>query len=298
MRSRLSVVIGLVATAIMSFALIPSAAAEVAMLHQGNGNCAAPCPQIAVIFVHGFTGAQETWRNSAGQSFPQLLAEDPAIGSGLDVYSISYESLWNSGAPIVETTNQVAASIDALVKDKRYSRIVLVAHSLGGNISREYLAHVKLRYGHAALSRFRLVITLGTPSNGTALAGFAVLFSGNPQVRSLLDIHKNDFLQFLGQTQIDYLSKRIDNQCNRLEFDAGYEMEPTGPTLIVSRDSAIAGADRSEGFDKNHVELPKPADRQDDVYKWVSGELTLCLKGESRCMESTNPRPICTNGDF
>lgn len=298
MRSYLSAIIGLAATAIVPLMLIPGAAAEVAMLHQGSGTCPAPCPRIAVIFLHGFTGAQETWRNSAGQSFPQMLAEDPAIGSRLDVYSVSYESLWNSGAPIVETTNQVAAAIDALVTDKRYNKIVLIAHSLGGNISREYLAHVKLRYGHAALSRFRLLITLGTPSNGTALAGFAVLFSDNPQVRSLLDLRRNDFLQFLEQTQIDYTRKRIEHHCNRLEFDAGYETKPTGLTLIVSQDSATAGADRNQGFDKNHVELPKPANRQDKVYEWVSDELTLCLRGESRCMEATIPDLTCANGDF
>lgn len=294
---RLPAMIGLVMLALAS-GPVPKAAAEVAVLHQGNGNCAAPCPQLAVIFLHGFTGSQETWNNGAGVSFPKMLAEDPAIGDKLDVYSLSYESLWNSGAPIVETTNQVAAAIDAVVKDKRYGKIVLVAHSLGGNVAREYLAHVKLRYGHAALSRFRLVVTLGTPSEGSELASFAMLFSDNPQLRSLIDIHRSDFLQFLNQTQIDYLSKKINNRCNSLEFDAGYEMKTTGLTLIVSRQSATAGADRTQGFDKNHIELPKPADRQDAVYRWVSDELTLCLNGDDRCVNSADPGPLCASGDF
>jgi pimeloyl-ACP methyl ester carboxylesterase len=281
-------------------ALIFSANARVTILQEGNLNCPAPCPRIAVVFVHGLTGSRETWINvSTGSSFPKLLAEDPALQDKLDVYSVNYASLWNSGPPIAQVTRELSTELDHLFKDTRYSKIVFIAHSLGGNIARDYLAHVKLAYGHAALSRFRLVITLGTPFNGASLSNFAYLFSGNEQVRSVIDIRRNDFLQLLEQTQTDYLTKKLNNQCNPLEFDAGYETQPVGGlALIVTKESATVGATRNEGFHKNHIELPKPPNRDDEVYGWVRNELLMCVAGQERCMNATAPQPICSVGDF
>jgi hypothetical protein len=218
----------------------------------------------------------------------------------IDVYSVQYDSLWNSGPPIVAVTKAVAAQFDDLVQRKRFSKIVFVAHSLGGNIAREYLAHVKLTYGHAALSRFRLVITLGTPFDGASLGGLASLFSTNEQIRSLIDIRKNDFLQLLQETQEDYLQKRLNNLCTPVEFDAVYETEPVGQILVVSRASATVNATRTagEGFAKNHLSLPKPADREDKVYTWVRDEIRLCVAGQARCMNAVTPKQICSVGDF
>ena len=54
----------------------------------------------------------------------------------------------------------------------------LEAHSLGGNIVRSYLVHVTARYGHKALSRIRLVVTLGTPYEGADLANLSRLCFG------------------------------------------------------------------------------------------------------------------------
>lgn len=280
------------------FASIFSANAQVTILQDNHPNCSTPCSRIAVIFIHGLTGSQETWTNGTGSSFPKLLAEDPVLHDQLDVYSVNYSSLWNSGPPIVQVTRELSSELDNLIKEKRYSKIVFIAHSLGGNIAREYLAHVKLKYGHAALSRFRLVITLGTPFSGASLARFADLFSSNEQIRSLIEIRKNDFLQLLEQTQTDYLSKKLNNQCNSLEFDAGYETRPVGLAVIVSEESATVGATRAAKFDKNHIELPKPPNRDDEVYEWVRNELRMCVEGQARCVNAAAPQLICSTGDF
>ena len=238
---------------IIQFALIFSASAQVTIIQDGDSSCPTPCSRIAVIFVHGLTGSQKTWANGTGSSFPKLLAEDSTLLGKLDVYSVSYASLWNSGPSIDQVIDEFSTELDNLIKKKRYSKIVFIAHSLGGNIARDYLAHVKHLYGHAALSRFRLVITLGTPFNGASLAKFAELFSSNEQIRSLIDIRKNDFLQLLDRTQSETLQKRINNQCSPLEFDAGYETQPVGLALIVSKESATSRATRTAGFQqKSH----------------------------------------------
>lgn len=275
-----------------------TANAQASLEHVSARSCAAPCDSVAVIFIHGLTGSAETWVHSAsGQSFPKMLADDPQVKDIVDVYVLNYQSLWNSGPPIVEVTKAVSAQLDSLLKEKRYWKVVFVAHSLGGNIANEYLAHVALRYGHAALSRFRLVMTLGTPFKGSSLAGLAGLYGGNQQIRSLLEIRKNDFLQLLQESRGDYLKKKVNHQCAALDFDAGFETQRVGPSLVVDKDSATEGATRSQGFNKNHIELAKPANRQDEVYLWVKGEIGNCVAGP-RCAEAATPGPICLVGDF
>jgi pimeloyl-ACP methyl ester carboxylesterase len=278
------------------------AIAQVTLTRDSSTSCEAPCSNTtAIIFVHGLTGSSETWKNTtSGASFPNLLSEDPAIKDKIEVYTVEYGSLWNSGQPIVAVTKAVSAQIDKLLKTKRFDKIVFVSHSLGGNISREYLAHVKIRFGHAALSRFRLLITLGTPFDGASLAGLASMFSSNEQLRSLIEIRKNDFLQLMRETESDYFNKRIDHNCAPLELDAVFETERTGVAMIVPKASATANATRTAGddFGKSHVSLPKPADRDDKVYSYVRDEIGLCVAGDLRCRNSVNPGAVCLIGDF
>jgi pimeloyl-ACP methyl ester carboxylesterase len=284
----------LAALFLLHIVLCSAASAQVTLVHNSANTCTAPCSAVAVIFVHGLTGSEETWvEPRSGQSFPKLLAEDSQLKDSIDVYTLQYQSLWNSGPPIVEVTTAVADRLDPLLKEKRYSKVVFVAHSLGGNIASEYLVHVTLNYGHVALSRFPLVITLGTPFEGASLAGLASLFSNNAQIRSLLDIHKNDFLQLLTNSREDFLKKRINHHCAPLEFAAGFETLPVGALLVVSEPSG----DGRQGFAKDHLSLPKPAGRNDEVYIWVSKEIGFCVGGLS-CKGATNPDPICSVGDF
>jgi pimeloyl-ACP methyl ester carboxylesterase len=279
--------------------LASAANAQATLTHNSASTCTAPCSATAIIFLHGLTGSEETWVNPAsGRSFPMMLAEDAQLKDKIDVYTLRYQSAWNSGPPVVKVTSAVADQLDPLLKEKRYSKVVFVAHSLGGNIASEYLVHVKQRYGHAALSRFPLVITLGTPFEGASLASLANFFSNNEQIRSLLDIHKNDFLQLLTQSREDITKKRVAHQCAPLEYAAGFEtLRVSGGLLVVNRESATAGATRQQGFAKDHISLPKPPNQDDDVYSWVKGELATCLSGQN-CRASSGGDNMCSVGDF
>ncbi len=45
-----------------------------------------------VLFIHGFTGAEETWTNDIGQSFADLLMESEEISENYDFAQIVYYS--------------------------------------------------------------------------------------------------------------------------------------------------------------------------------------------------------------
>lgn len=249
--------------------------------------CATPCDRIAVIFVHGITGAKSTWKNDNGAYWPQLLADDPQIGVKLDIYRIDYDSFILSPGPAAEDVSEVlAAKLDELIfSERRYKKVVFICHSLGGILCRRHLIHVKMRYSHKYASIFGLIVTLGTPMRGSELTKFARLGSQNQQFRVLAEDDINDFLHFLRHVNRDFDLKRND-VCGRITYLAGYETLPVFPMgVIVPRESATLLATRSKEFAKNHIELVKPRGRDDgEVYDWVKNEIMQCDIGSAMCM--------------
>jgi hypothetical protein len=103
--------------------------AEVTLTHVSNSDCSTPCSNVAVIFVHGLAGSQDTWVNkTTGQSFPNLLTEDLTLRDKIDVYTIQYDSLWISGEPVVEVKKALEIPLDELMEKMLYSKVVFVAH--------------------------------------------------------------------------------------------------------------------------------------------------------------------------
>ncbi|MFP3471114.1 hypothetical protein R0J90_13815, partial [Micrococcus sp. SIMBA_144] len=43
-----------------------------------------------IIFVHGFTGDSNTWVNSEGKSFAEMLLESPLIKKNFDICYFNY----------------------------------------------------------------------------------------------------------------------------------------------------------------------------------------------------------------
>jgi hypothetical protein len=154
---------------------------EILDIHRSPPNlpCAHPCNRTAVLFVHGFNCDRTTWQNGDMQ-WPKLLADDPQIGPDLDVYRLDYFSRLTQGPAVPKLTKIIAEQLDQKFfgnsadpnPQTAYSKIVMVCHSLGGILCRNYLLHVKLRWGHQFLSLMRATITLGTPLSGAELANF------------------------------------------------------------------------------------------------------------------------------
>jgi pimeloyl-ACP methyl ester carboxylesterase len=256
--------------------------------------CVAPC-RFAVFFLHGFTGNPDKTWGEGSSSWPTLVASDPALGSRMDVYKVRYTSSWFSHLNLGTIVAALGSQFDDKMRDKKYDKVILIAHSLGGNVSRNYLIHVKLKYGHTALSRFPLVVLLGTPMEGSELARIKSLPGVSAQLSSLTPIAENDYLTLLEQSLTDVAVKRSDNHCTPIFVMAGYEEHPILGHIVVSQNSATRDATESRGFSKNHLELPKPGGRDDGVYQWVDAAIKSCLGGGYQCPTEQ----ICTQlGDF
>jgi pimeloyl-ACP methyl ester carboxylesterase len=265
--------------------------------------CSTPCDRTAVIFLHGITGSRETWGKPASALYwPKMLSNEPELRDVIDIYQVDYDSGPFSGPAVVRLGNELADALDSVMKRKRYSKVIFIAHSLGGIMAHQYLVHVKARYGHEAVSRFRMVITLGTPMNGSSLASIAQFATGNEQIRVLRPIDVNDFQQLIVSLQNDITLKR--RYCVSLRTFAAFEKKPvTGVGIVVSESSATVNAYAKVGFDKNHLQLPKPSSLapRDKVYDWATGLVAGCIKNEDTACPLIVSAPgarSCPTGDF
>ena len=296
--NQLSLVLILVLASASALALPSRADSGLRLVAESAEPCAEPCDRAAVVFIHGYTGARETW--TSGQAYwPALLAGDSDLKDRLDIYSVVYDSFLFSGPPISEVVADLEKQLDALMLQTRYAKVIFICHSLGGIVARQYLLNVKDRYGHTALGRFRLAITLGTPMQGSSLTRLAVLASSNEQLRVLGPIRRNDYLQLLNHTVLDFFAKHEAVGCPSLKVFAAYEeLGVTGVGIVVDKESATLGASEVKGFNRDHISLPKPAGTSDEVYAWAKRSMVDCLDGLGACPAADPTKCLEPDYDF
>lgn len=112
---------------------------------------AGPLTGTPVLLVHGYFSNRGIWVR-----FRQRLV---AVGIG-PIYTVTLEPLMGS---IDDMADRLAARIADVCRETGRRRLVLIAHSLGGLVTRAYLA----REGDERIARF---ITLGSPHHGTRIA--------------------------------------------------------------------------------------------------------------------------------
>lgn len=117
------------------------------------------------------------------------------------------------------------------------------------------------------------IITLATPNNGAELARLAWLIPRNRQIQELRHVDQgNTFLESLNS---DWnRAFKAQGHPRNIKLYAGYEQLPMSISgELVSLSSAIKFADEPMGFQKTHIEIAKPTDRSDSLYRWVKASV-------------------------
>lgn len=110
-----------------------------------------------ILLVHGYFSNRGIWWR-----FRKRLA-DAGVGP---IYTITLSPLWGS---IDEMVPQLAIKIEAICKESGREKLIVVAHSMGGLVTRAYMAsNVN---APACIEKF---ITLASPHCGTQMANFGV----------------------------------------------------------------------------------------------------------------------------
>lgn len=165
-----------------------------------------------IIFVHGFTGGDETWDHPEFGSFPSLLLTDKEIANNYDVayfsyftrlltsyakvnnvskfiknfLKISYGKL-QSNISIEEISNLLRTEIR--FKLQNYENIIVIAHSMGGLVTKSCIIK---DINENIPSKIKLFVSLAVPHMGSNLATYGKLISNNIQIEELAPL--NNFI--------------------------------------------------------------------------------------------------------
>jgi pimeloyl-ACP methyl ester carboxylesterase len=209
-----------------------------------------------IVFVHGvFGGARGTWTNPVtGAYWPDLLLGDDTF-KGADVYVYSYTTPYLAQTyTIDELIENMRLVFDNAELFKTHKHVIFVCHSMGGIVIRGYLK----RY-QANAAKVQLISFYSTPTAGAHVTKLAQFLSNNPQLRGMLPANADNYVSDL-ERDWRALPYRVLSHC-------AYEIKDTYGIRIVDEQSASALCDGPvDPLNRNHIDIVKPADRQDLVY--------------------------------
>jgi PGAP1-like protein len=156
-----------------------------------------------ILFVHGFIGGRKTWMdNDKPRPFIQAILNEKKISDDYDFAIFNYFTkitdlfektsglitmLFNKrkihkNIPVDELSNLLFSQ--ATITLRSYDSIILIAHSMGGLVSKSFI----LKSLEASSTRVKLYISLAVPHNGSDLALFGTAILNNPQVKDLTSL--------------------------------------------------------------------------------------------------------------
>ncbi len=205
----------------------------------------------AVLFVHGLAGGMDTWG-----AFKSLIEGEDELD--YDPFFYVYPSALLRIFPLFQSkygdiralSNGLKTYIDYTLDE--YDEIVLVAHSLGGLIVRQYLLDQKIA---SKKTKTKKVIFYAVPQEGTELAKVASLISfGHRHLKQLCN--NSQFLDALNDL---WATTKIEND---------YEFK----IILATEDKVVSPQSAKSNFrhlnpqnvnGKDHRTIVKPIDKND-----------------------------------
>jgi YVTN family beta-propeller protein len=118
--------------------------------------------KVAVVLVHGFNSDPTT---AFGEMKPLLSGT-----ANLDVFTFDYsaDTKLTHGLPIERIAANLASFIAGLTANQGIDRVDVVAHSMGGLVTRAYIADMAIQNGVLVpyAGNIRKLVTIGTPNYG------------------------------------------------------------------------------------------------------------------------------------
>ena len=171
----------------------------------------------SVVLVHGLDDPGDVWQSLA----PELVKED------FNVWLMQYPN----DQPIVESTQLFFEELKGL-RQLGIRRISIVAHSMGGLVSREMLTNPKIGFARSAqeelVPRVAALIMVGTPNHGSQLARLRVFTEIRDQLSRLTKGQASwlaGILDGAGEAKIDLLpGSRFLTELNARPHPQGVSM--------------------------------------------------------------------------
>jgi pimeloyl-ACP methyl ester carboxylesterase len=206
--------------------------------------------ETVIVFVHGVLGdGVATWTRGSAY-WPRLLTQDKVF-DGVSVYVHQYPTGLLAKLSIDELADNMRLQFDAN-EVSSHKRIIFLAHSMGGLITRSYL----LKYRPVA-TRTAFIYFYSTPTTGSEVASWVQLV--NAQFRAMKLLESDGYL---GDLQRQWVNARffIPSYC-------AYEKGKTYALEIVTQASAGGLCNWSlDPIDADHIGIVKPANESHASY--------------------------------
>lgn len=197
-----------------------------------------------IIFIHGLFGSKKTWENEDGKSILELLYIDEIkenFDFGVFIYKTNIRKKWcfikKDQLNIRENSEILATEIN--IKGQDYENIILVGHSMGGLIAKQYLLD------NLEANKISTYISIATPHLGSKLAKYNFFYK-HIQIKEL--DYNNGYLKNLNNQWISFQDKLPTSYY----FYGAYDK-------IVEKNSAIPFAEAKNvfAFSENHTSIVK-----------------------------------------
>lgn len=230
-----------------------------------------------LVFIHGFnSSARDAWQHASGAFWPTVFQNDGRFDA-FDVYVAEYPTCTanrpNAGLPRLHTWIQDNLQMAGAF---HYERIVIIAHSMGGLVTRAMLLGDAVRQVRPKIVS---VFFLGTPGLGTAKADAAAWISGRCGAEQAENLETNSgYIQVTSEFWREWLKTAPPPDLGCVAEGKAYRgLSTLGP--IVSRTSAASncGSEAELFADRDHFGIAKVSGRDDPIHAWVSARMLRAL---------------------
>jgi pimeloyl-ACP methyl ester carboxylesterase len=208
--------------------------------------------KIPILFVHGATGSPANWKYLAAQidrrKFQPWFAYYPA-------------------APHLDRIgDQIVRALSSLQVKHRFDRLILIAHSMGGLVTRAALDYVMQNLSTGRQVRVPLFLSISTPWDGVASATYGVKYA--PVVAPMWEdmAPGSAFLTALPKTPVP--SETEYDLFFSYRSDSTLSAEANDGTVAVSSELSVPiqrQAVHVMGFDETHTSILESAEVAEEV---------------------------------
>ncbi len=214
-------------------------------------------PLGVIIFIHGLGGRR---KNNRWEMMASAIRNDRSVYASYDIKFQEYPSSYIKWHPFGKSIdiNDLAVDLKTLleVECKKYQEVILIAHSLGGLVARQYI--IDTYTTNKEIKVYQLML-YATPNTGSELAKIGILFQFKNY--PVFQMRKNSkFLRLLNKKWNEY---KLEDKI-RIKYVYG------GKDWIVRKESAIIKMNNPNSYveiDKNHSSIGRPLNNQDRSYK-------------------------------
>jgi len=228
-----------------------------------------------ILFIHGFTGDDSTWKSENFNSFSELLSDETDINNTFDIAHFSYYTkLLNLFSKASNISNFIKKhlslshgklkkniSVDEIsnllrteisVKLQNYDNIIIIAHSMGGLVAKSCIVK---DFQDRVPSKIKLFISLAVPHMGAELATFGKLFSKNLQIGDLAPLN-----EFVHKTNDAWLKSSLRPE---IKYFYGVHDDVVAKTSAAPTDKETV---TPIALDENHNSISKPEGKESTTF--------------------------------